>query len=91
MTRYPVFAAGMTHPVNVCTLTGPQPEVEQKALVKSQAEAPGWLSLECQSLLYSTPRVLRTHREPGGYSSSPEARREGSRDGDHHDGCLAGG
>lgn len=51
MTRYPVFAAGMTHPVNVCTLTGPQPEVEQKALVKSQAEALGWLSLECQSLL----------------------------------------
>lgn len=54
MTRYPVFVAGLTQAVNVCTLTGPQPEVEQKALVKGQAEAPRWLSTGCQSLLYST-------------------------------------
>lgn len=40
MTRYPVFVAGMTQPVNVCTMTGPRLEVEQKALVKSQAKAP---------------------------------------------------
>lgn len=40
MTRYPVFVAGMTQPVSVCTLPGPQAEVEQNALVKGQAEAP---------------------------------------------------
>lgn len=34
MTRYPVFAAGMTQPVNVCTLTEPQPEVEHGARLR---------------------------------------------------------
>lgn len=61
MTRYPVFAAGRLQSENVCTLTGPQPEVKQKALGKGQAEAPRWLSLGCQSPLFN-PRVLGTHR-----------------------------
>lgn len=61
-TGYPVFVAGMTEAVNVCTLTGPQPEVEQKALVKGQAEAPRWLSPGCWSLFLFNPRVLRTNR-----------------------------
>lgn len=52
MTRYPVFAAGMTQPANMCTLPGPQSEVEQRAVVKGQAEDPGRLSLGSQSLLY---------------------------------------
>lgn len=61
-TGYPMFVAGMTEAVNVCTLTGPQPEVEQKALVKGQAEAPRWLSPGCWSLFLFNPRVLRTNR-----------------------------